>query len=260
MDKIIIVSNPPYNDTTSQINNYIKNIKHLCDDDIQSRDLGISFLLSYNKLKADYICVLHPLSYIIKRTNFKSLNNFFKNYIIKDSIIVNSNVFSTTSRITNFPIIIALYERNQLGMNYDNILNYKFRTYEGNTFEIGKYDIIDNYIPKYPNHKKIKPHETIAKFWTLRDINALKRRRTFVEKETNNTIRVTKDNFHYYCYIDIFKDYISHIPYNFGNNNIIIDHNKLIEIANVFVEVSTKKYSYLNNMFKTHKKTTILRK
>jgi tRNA G10 N-methylase Trm11 len=68
--KIIIVGNPPYNDTTSIIRNSIKNVAFSRDSEVKSRDLGISFLLSYAQLEADYICVLHPLSYLIKKANF----------------------------------------------------------------------------------------------------------------------------------------------------------------------------------------------
>src|SRR3989344_5858437 len=66
---IIAIGNPPYNDTTSIIRNSIKDtsIQDKIDADIKTRDLGMSFLLSYDKLKADYVCVLHPLSYLIKK-------------------------------------------------------------------------------------------------------------------------------------------------------------------------------------------------
>lgn len=45
--------------------------KNFCDEDLFDRDLGVSFLKSYNKLKADVICILHLLSYLIKKTNFE---------------------------------------------------------------------------------------------------------------------------------------------------------------------------------------------
>ena len=82
-EKIITIGNPPYNDTTSIIRNSIKDtsIQDKIDADIKTRDLGMSFLLSYNKLKADYVCVLHPLSYLIKKANFALLSKFAKNYI-----------------------------------------------------------------------------------------------------------------------------------------------------------------------------------
>ena len=79
-EKIIIIGNPPYNDTTSIIRNSIKDasIKDKIDIDIKTRDLGMSFLLSYEKLGADYVCVLHPLSYLIKKQIFLCFQNLLK--------------------------------------------------------------------------------------------------------------------------------------------------------------------------------------
>ncbi|MBR4508519.1 MAG: hypothetical protein IKP23_03500, partial [Elusimicrobiaceae bacterium] len=144
--KLIIVGNPPYNDTTSIINNSIKQTKFDIDKDLRHRDLGISFLLSYNKLYADYICILHPLSYLIKKTNFNGLRNFTENYKLIDNIIISSNSFSDTSKITAFPIVIALYKRDNNGMTFEYIKKYKFKTINGKVFSLSDFDIIDNYI------------------------------------------------------------------------------------------------------------------
>ena len=65
--KLIIVGNPPYNDVTSQINASVKKSDIKMDIDIKTRDLGMSSLLVYSKLNADYVLVLHPLSYLIKK-------------------------------------------------------------------------------------------------------------------------------------------------------------------------------------------------
>ncbi len=48
-EKIITIGNPPYNDTKSIIRNSIKDtsIQNIIDTDIKTRDLGMSFLLSY---------------------------------------------------------------------------------------------------------------------------------------------------------------------------------------------------------------------
>jgi len=244
-DKLIIVGNPPYNDTTSIIRNSIKQEKYLRDNDVLSRDLGISFLLSYNKIHADYICVLHPLSYLIKKTNFESLGSFKANYILKDSIIVSSAVFSETSKITSFPIIIAFYERFIFGMDFDFISNYTFKTLEGKSFSTNQFDKISNYITKYPNQSYIDKDDTIAHFWTMRDINALKRTKTFIDKESYNTIRVTQTKLPYYCYVDIFKEYIPHIPYYFGNSDIMIDNGYFNEIKDAFMNKCIRKYPAL---------------
>lgn len=81
------------------------------DTDVQTRDLGMSFLLSYNKLNADCVCVLHPLSYLIKRSNFKLLSNFSKNYKLIDGVIISSGAFSDNSKSIQFPILIGLYRK-----------------------------------------------------------------------------------------------------------------------------------------------------
>jgi hypothetical protein len=251
--KIIIVGNPPYNDTTSIIRNKIKKEKFERDADVLSRDLGISFLLSYDKLQADYICVLHPLSYLIKKANFESLGTFKKNYKLADSVIISSGEFSATSKSTQFPIIIAFYERNLFGMDYNYILNYKFKTHDNKIFSIKNYDSIGKYITKYPNQKNVSRKEAVAFFYTMRDINALKRTATFVDKESYNTIRVQKEKLELYCYVDIFKDYIPHIPYYFGNNDCFINKDAFHELSPLFLRESSKKHSVLNTFIDARK-------
>jgi hypothetical protein len=253
-DKIIIVGNPPYNDTASLIRSGIKELKFERDNDIASRDTGISFLRSYGKLRADYVCVLHPLSYLIKKKNFESLGEFGKNYRLEDSVIVSSGVFSGTSKSIHFPIIIGLYKRCASGMTYDYISAYKFTAHEGGAFSLKDYDTVDRYITKYPNHKTVSRSETIAHFYTMRDINALSRTKTFIDRESANTIRVTEKTFFYYCYIDIFKEYIPHIPYYYGNSNLMKDSGAASELKGVFICASLKKHAYLNVKIEGHKR------
>ena len=115
--------------------------------------MAVSFILSYDKLKADYICVLHPLSYLIKKANFDSLGSFKNNYLLIDSVVISSAEFEATSKSTHFPIIIALYKRDNKGMSYDFIQKHKFKTKEGRAFCLGQFEKLSNYITKYPNHK-----------------------------------------------------------------------------------------------------------
>lgn len=83
--KLIIVGNPPYNDRTSIVQQKLKNKdSSLIDSALQTRDIGISFLRSYERLGADFICVLHPLSYLIKKANFQALKDFTKAYKLLD--------------------------------------------------------------------------------------------------------------------------------------------------------------------------------
>jgi hypothetical protein len=254
-EKVIIIGNPPYNDVTSIVRNNIKLSGPVIDADLKRHDLGLSFLLSYNKLSADYVCVLHPLSYLIKKTNFNSLHAFTSNYTLRDSLIVSSGEFSQTSRKTQFPIIIALYERNIFGMNYDDILHWQFKTIEGNEFVLYHYDSIGNYITKYPNKSVVLPEETIAYFWTMRDINTLKRTKTFFEYENANTIRVRSKELPYYCYVDIFKEYIKHIPYYFGNCDVFINDEEFEVLQDIFVQRCYNKYAFLHKIKCSNKLT-----
>lgn len=255
-EKIIIIGNPPYNDTTSIIRNSIKDasIKDKIDIDIKTRDLGMSFLLSYEKLGADYVCVLHPLSYLIKKANFSLLSKFAKNYKLVDGIIISSHEFPDTSRGMAFPILIALYKRDEVGMNYDYIRNYQFKVKGDGVFRLKDFDTIVNYVQKYPNKKLLnKNDKPVAKFWALRDINALKRNRTFIDEDTYNTVYVLMEKLPYYCYIDIFKQYTDKMPYFIGNCDVIIDNKKFGEIKECFVSQSVHTNPILKNKFKFKK-------
>lgn len=250
-EKLIIIGNPPYNDKTSIIRNRIKNLSTQIDSDVKTRDLGISFLLSYDKLQAEYVCVLHPLSYLIKKSNFSLLSGFAKNYKLTDGVIFNSQEFSNTSRTTGFPILAGLYHRDGAGMNYDFIQNFEFKIKDGGVLRLNSFDTIKNYIHKYPNKKTIKENEKlVAKFYTLRDINALKRNRTFIESDSDNTVYISEEKFPYYCYIDIFKRYIDRLPYFLGNCDVIIDNEKFQQIQECFVEQSIR----INPILKRHYK------
>lgn len=252
-EKIIAIGNPPYNDTTSIIRNSIKDVsvQDRIDPDIKTRDLGMSFLLSYNKLRADYVCVLHPLSYLIKKANFALLSKFAKNYKLIDGIIISSHEFHDTSRKMAFPILIALYKKDQNGMTYDYIQNYQFKVKDDGFFRLRDFDTIVNYVQKYPNKKYLnKNDKPVAKFWTLRDINALKRNRTFIDFDTYNTVYVLMEKLPYYCYIDIFKQYTAKMPYFIGNCDVIIDNEKFNEIKECFLDQSIHTNPILKNKFR----------
>lgn len=243
-EKVVIIGNPPYNDITSKVKNNIK-VDKPCDidKDLKTRDLGISFLLSYNKLQADYVAVLHPLSYMIKEANFKLLKPFYSNYTLIDHSIINSQDFYSTSKSTGFPIIIALYKKDCKGLTYEEICNMEFKTIDNKKFNL-KFDSIKNYVRKYPSKNTIYQDDDIL-FFTMRDINALKRSRTFLSEYRDNAIIVDKDKFEYYCYIDIFKDYICHIPYYFGNSDVFIDNKKFEKLKDIFVSKCLERHPYL---------------
>jgi len=252
-EKIIAIGNPPYNDTTSIIRNSIKDasIQNKIDADIKTRDLGMSFLLSYDKLKADYVCVLHPLSYLIKKANFALLSKFAKNYKLIDGTIISSHEFSDTSRGMAFPILVALYKRDGQGMSYDYIQNYQFKVKDDGVFRLKDFDTIVNYVQKYPNKKFLnKNDKPVAKFWTLRDINALKRNRTFINEDTYNTVYVLMEKLPYYCYIDVFKQYADKMPYFIGNCDVIIDNEAFSKMKECFIAQSVQTNPVLKNKFR----------
>lgn len=250
-EKLIIIGNPPYNDKTSKINGKIKEGLNIIDESLKHRDLGISFLRSFAVLEPSFICVLHPLSYLIKQANFKALNGFRKSYKLIDSLIISSQIFTRNSS-NFFPIIIALYEKNNQGMSYEFIENFEFKTAENQKFRLKNFDFITNYVGKYPNHNDKR--EAVTYFYTLRDINALKRNRTFLEEESQNSIKVFKENLKYYFYIHHFKNHAKFLPYFFGNFDIFIDNDEFLKIENEFLQIqnSPKIDSYFQKLFKDY--------
>ena len=247
--RLIVVGNPPYNDKTSLIRQKIKRVDFEVDEDIVSRDLGISFLRSYNKLEADFICVLHPLSYLIKPTNFRLLKEFAANYKLVDGLLISSCEFSESAKLTPFPIIIALYRRDALGMEYNFIRSFSFRTTDGLQFCLDDFDYITNYIRKYPTKKHQPVHEDSLFFWTMRDINALKRNRTFVKNYSNHTIVLDKSKLDYYAYVDVFKRNLDRLPFYFGNCDVPIDDKLFKQSKHCFISDTIRHHPFLEKHF-----------
>ncbi|MBR7118051.1 MAG: hypothetical protein IKC84_01580 [Helicobacteraceae bacterium] len=249
-ENLIIIGNPPYNDKTSIINNSIKKEVFKIDSKLIHRDLGISFLRSFAVLKPQYICVLHPLSYLIKQTNFNALFDFKNNYKLVDCLVISSAFFTNSK--TFFPIAIALYEKNNKGMDFNFIKNYEFKTYEGQTFVLNKFDFIGNYITKYPNPKDSR--KEVAYFHTMRDINALKRNATFMPNYNSNTIRVFSENLKYYYYVHHFKKFAKDLPYYFGNLDVFINHKEFVKIENDFLSFDDNSSikNYFDRLFKEY--------
>ncbi|MCX2717481.1 N-6 DNA methylase [Helicobacter sp. MIT 21-1697] len=239
--KLVIIGNPPYNDKTSIVQHHLKNSDFFeIDSTLKARDIGISFLRSFDTLKADYICVLHPLSYVIKESNFKSLKNFAQNYRLTDSLIISSQIFCPKS-LGFFPILIALYKRDNQGMDYDFICDFSFKTCEGKEFRLKSFDFITKYIDKYPNKNRVDSGHKVAMFYTLRDINALRRSKTFITKDCTNAVYVTREKYSLYCYVDVFKQIIKHIPYYFGNCDVMIDYEAFRALESDFIQASESK-------------------
>ena len=234
-DCLVIVGNPPYNDVTSQINQKIKTSGMEIDADIRTRDLGLSSLLSYNKLAADYVAVLHPLSYLIKRQNFSAARNFFANYRMLEHAVFNSQEFANTSKTTGFPVIVALYRREpSAGLSYDAVYKMPFKTVEGKIFSLADFDYVADFIQKYPHKERYEPE---ILYYTLRDINALKRSRTFIKERSANAVDVNPEKLPFYCYLDCFKRH-ANVPYYMGNFDVPFDKETFPKIEKAVVAVS----------------------
>lgn len=229
-EKLIIVGNPPYNDVTAQIKRGVKSRNFIIDDELKTRDLGISFLRSYVKLYPDYICVLHPLSYLVKPSNFKLMGNFMKRYKLIDGLVISSRYFTNG---LEFPIIIALYERGD--MSFDYIKDFNFKVEDGVVFKLNDFDFIGNYLSKYPKKEVKNP---AGYFYTMRDINALKRNKTFLAEKSASAITIERKELPYYHYVNLFKKYAKELPFWCGNLDVFIDNSFFSKHVEDFVESS----------------------
>jgi hypothetical protein len=198
---LIMIGNPPYNDTTSEFKSGKKG-QNICDEDLYDRDIGVSFLKSYHKLNADVVCVLHPLSYLIKEANFKRLRDFKDNYKLIRGEIFSSALFHGTGK-GKFPILVALYEKNPSGMTFEYIRQFQFDILnKDKKFILSEYKTTDGYINKYPPRKNDVQKSPIGLYYyTFRDLNSLKKNTSFFTKEHPNGIVVTLENFYKYSYL-----------------------------------------------------------
>lgn len=234
-ERLVIVGNPPYNDITSQANQNVKTNDVVIDSDLKTRDLGMSSLLAYDKLMAEYIVVLHPLSYLVKKSNFSAARRFFSNYKMLEHVVFSSQEFAGTSKLSAFPVIVAMYQRAKgEGLRYDKICKMWFRTVEGYEFSVSGFDYVTDEIAKYPNGNRYEPE---ILFYTMRDINALRRSRTFIAERIANAVDVDPKKLAYYCYVDCFKRYAI-VPYYLGNFNVPFIREEFESISNDVVALS----------------------
>ncbi|MCE8168402.1 MAG: N-6 DNA methylase [Candidatus Moeniiplasma glomeromycotorum] len=221
--KLIIIGNPPYNDFTSL---KARKIKENFPNDltivpqIKTRDLGISFLRSYYHLKADYVCILHPLSYLIKKTNFNHLKEFKDNYRLLKSLVVDSKKF-TDAQGASFPIAISLYQKDKKGMNYQDIKNFSFQLEDGRKFSLISFQFLTDLVNKYPKKTFSDQYLNNLFFFTFRDINSIMRNRTFISEFNQYSVPIEKDKLKYYAYIDYFKEeFKAKIPFYLRNMDV----------------------------------------
>ncbi|MBW7893802.1 MAG: hypothetical protein H3C27_01710 [Opitutaceae bacterium] len=220
---LVVVGNPPYNDTTSEFRNGRKG-RNEADADLQDRDLGVSFLRSYARLRADVVCVLHPLSYLIKPANFRRLKEFAAHYRLRHGLLFSSARFGQTGG-TKFPVVIALYERGA-GMDYDDVRTFDFEVLEsGGTFRLDVFTTTDGLINKYPPGKQGPRESDLGLYYyTFRDINSLLRNAGFMAAPHYNGIVVLRGEFHRYAYLHAFKRFFA--PANawlYGNLSPLVE-------------------------------------
>jgi len=231
-DFLIMIGNPPYNDMTSEFKSGKKG-KSYTDLDLADRDLGISFLKSYDKYKADIVCVLHPLSYLIKKANFNRLNSFRMNYKLEKALIFSSAEFEGTG-IGKFPVMIGFYKRNTKGMDYEYIKNFTFNVMNSHgLFRLNDFLTTDGFIKKYPEGKVKVNKITGLFFYTFRDFNTIKKNATFLPNYISNAIIVHVEDFYKYAYLFAMKRFFC-----FENDWIIGNLSPLIDID--FVEKNKK--------------------
>lgn len=251
---LIQIGNPPYNDITSEFRNGQKG-QNICDKDLADRDLGVSFLKSYNKLGADIICVLHPLSYLIKETNFKRLKEFRYGYKLIKSAAFSSSWFHGTGSV-KFPIIVALYEKDVLGMSFDYIRNFEFHILNSaKIFKLANYETTDGCIDKYPPRKNSRKTSPIGLYYyTFRDINSLHKNASFMNKQHYNSVVVTVENLYKYAYLYAFKELFSaQDMWLYGNLSPLINREELEKNKKNYVEYAIQT----NSVLKTSNKAVL---
>lgn len=109
-----------------------------------------------------------------------------------------------------------------------------FRTVEDKSFSLAKFDYVADFIQKYPHRERYEPE---ILFYTLRDINALKRSRTFITERSANAVDVNPEKLSYYCYLDCFKRY-AEVPYYMGNLNVPFDKETFPKIEKAVLALS----------------------
>ncbi len=251
---LIMIGNPPYNDTTSEFKHGEKG-QNVCDSDLYDRDLGVSFLKSYNKFKADVVCVLHPLSYLIKETNFKRLRDFKDNYRLIKGEMFSSALFHGTGT-GKFPILVGLYEKSPSGMTFDYIRQFRFDILNSKKkFILSEYKTTDGYINKYPPRKNdIKDSPIGLYYYTFRDFNSLKKNASFIVQKHPNGIVVTLENFYKYAYLYALKNlFRPEDPWLYGNLSPLVNIDDVEKNKKLYVSYIIKNNHIFDKVKKRRK-------
>lgn len=231
-DEIIIIGNPPYNDIYSHSKKHGLQKKTKCeieiDSDIKTRDLGRMFLNAYVKLNPKAICILHPLSYLIKKTNFNSLKKLKEKYKLKEAVIFpNSEFLDLTGQ--PFPVVAALYVQDDDGMNYEYIKSFKFKILESiDNFQLSRFEMITTKYMKKSASTKVRKSDINLYNYNIRDINSVIARGNLeysIEPKAD-FLTVDYKELHKYCYINMMKYFFPN-NYLFGNLEPLFEENRL---------------------------------
>ena len=191
------------------------------------------------------MAVLHPLSYLIKKANYQSGIRFFQNYRLRNHLIFSSQEFAGASPTSAFPVLVALYERAPgEGITYEEVLTQEFHTVEGDRFRLADMEFVTDYVVKYP--RKTPPAADLSGhyFYTLRDINALRRCQTFLRQKSANAVAIPRAQLPFYQYIDAFK-HLAQIPYWAGNLNVPFRKDDFPRIAPLAAKYSATRHADL---------------
>lgn len=123
-------------------------------------------------------------------------------------------------------------------MNYEYIKDFNFEILNSkSTFKLNNFKTIDGIIEKYPTKNK---SDIDLQFYTIRDINALKRNKTFLTGFCSNGIKVDSNNIYWYSWLDFFKQYFKPNDYYlYGNLSPLMpkeyDQNKFIKELLIYI-------------------------
>lgn len=271
-DNLIIVGNPPYNDTTSKNKRFGTNqktkVEMKIDEDIKTKDLGISFLRAFSKLNPTYICVLHPLSYLIKERNFKQLSNFKDSYKLTKGIIFSSKLFKDLKKGTEFPVVIAFYEKGS--MSYKDIEDFTFDILNSDEkFILNSFETIDGFIRKYPtknplNSKEIMLSDIDLYMYNIRDTNSLiSSGNLMCGKSTDkNYVTIQFEELYKYAYLNCYKHFFPN-SYIYGNLSPLVNKEELSSneyLQDLFVMGLILKNQRLDALNLTNKESLVYKK
>lgn len=241
-DSLLVIGNLPHK---LPIPEHVKRKKYVADSSIKNRDVGISHLLACGRLDPDYICVLHPLSFLIRPVHVRNLKEFCQKYRLIDALVISNHEFSDDETSRTYPIVLAMYKREPQGMTWRYLQKFEFETVRKRKFCLKDFMWIDRYLTVNSNRSRVAKADVLIKFHIPFDINELRNNKTFVQHDGANIIHVTEKELDYCCYIEAFKEYAHHLPYYLGSCNIMFDAQHFDEVRDYFRNFAALRYPEL---------------